>query len=68
MRGRKLKIQVFLSWMASDPQRRANYTAAKRRLTTKEQKMYQDKGIIPKDTDSAKLPKRDSVDTEILED
>ena len=48
MRGRQLKIQVFLSWMASDPQRRANYTAAKRRLTTKEQKMYQQKGIIPK--------------------
>jgi len=55
MRGRKLKIQVFLSWMASDPQRRANYTAAKRRLTTKEQRMYQDKGIIPKDTDTENL-------------
>ena len=52
MRGRQLKIQAFLSWMASDPQRRANYTAAKRRLTTKEQKMYQQKGIIPKDTDT----------------
>ena len=48
MRGRQLKIQVFLSWMTSNPQRRANYTASKRRLTTKEQKMYQQKGIIPK--------------------
>ena len=55
MRGRQLKMQVFLSWMASDPQRRANYTAAKRRLTTKEQRMYQDKGIIPKDTDTENL-------------
>ena len=55
MRGRKLKIQVFLSWMASDEQRRANYTAAKRRLTNKEQKMYQEKGIIPKDTDTENL-------------
>ena len=55
MRGRKLKMQVFLSWMTSDPQRRANYTAAKRRLTTKEQRMYQDKGIIPKDTDTENL-------------
>ena len=55
MRGRQLKMQVFLSWMTSDPQRRANYTAAKRRLTTKEQRMYQDKGIIPKDTDTENL-------------
>jgi hypothetical protein len=57
MRGRQLKMQVFMSYMVSEPQRRANYTAAKRRLTTKEQKMFQDKGIIPKGTD-----------TEILED
>lgn len=57
MRGRQLKMQVFLIWMVSEPQRRANYTTAKRKLTTKEQKMFQDKGIIPKDTD-----------TEILED
>tara|TARA_R110000744_G_scaffold145665_1_gene258334 strand:+ start:356 stop:484 length:129 start_codon:yes stop_codon:yes gene_type:complete len=35
--------------MASDPQRRANYTTAKRRLTNKEQRMYQEKGIIPKE-------------------
>ena len=48
MRGRQLKMQVFMSYMVSEPQRRANYTAAKRRLTTKEQKMYQQKGIIPK--------------------
>ena len=49
MRGRQLKMQVFLSWMASDPQRRANYTAAKRSLTNKEQRTYQQKGIIPKE-------------------
>jgi GrpB-like predicted nucleotidyltransferase (UPF0157 family) len=49
MRGRQLKMQGFLSWMAGCPQRRANYTAAKRRLTTKEQRMYQEKGIIPKE-------------------
>jgi 16S rRNA G966 N2-methylase RsmD len=49
MRGRRLKMQVFLSWMVSSPQRRANYTAAKRRLTNKEQRMYQQKGIIPKE-------------------
>jgi len=49
MRGRQLKMQVFLSWMVSSPQRRANYTAAKRRLTTKEQRIYQEKGIMPKE-------------------
>ena len=48
MRGRQLKIQVYLSWLVNNPQRRANYTVARRKLTTKEQKMYQQKGIIPK--------------------
>ena len=48
MRGRKLKIQTFLSWLVNNPQRRANYTAARRKLTNKEMKMYQQKGIIPK--------------------
>jgi hypothetical protein len=55
MRGRQLKMQVFMSYMVSEPQRRANYTAAKRRLTTKEQRMYQQKGIILKDTHTENL-------------
>jgi|TARA_R110001606_G_C15156284_1_gene626432 hypothetical protein len=49
MRGRQLKIQVYLSWLVNDPQRRADYTAARRKLTNKEQKMYQQKGVIPKE-------------------
>jgi GrpB-like predicted nucleotidyltransferase (UPF0157 family) len=52
MRGRKLKIQTFLSWLVNNPQRRANYTAARRKLTNKEMKMYQQKGIIPKETEN----------------
>ena len=55
MRGRQLKVQTFLSWLVNDPQRRADYTAAKRRLTKKEQKLYHQKGIVPKDTDAELL-------------
>jgi GrpB-like predicted nucleotidyltransferase (UPF0157 family) len=55
MRGRQLKIQTFLSWLLNEPQRRADYTAAKRKLTNKEKRLYQQKGIIPKDTDEELL-------------
>ena len=55
MRGRQLKVQTFLSWLLNEPQRRADYTAAKRKLTNKEKRLYQQKGIIPKDTDEELL-------------
>jgi GrpB-like predicted nucleotidyltransferase (UPF0157 family) len=55
MRGRQLKIKTFLSWLVNDPQRRADYTAARRKLTNKEKRLYQQKGIIPKDTDEELL-------------
>ena len=55
MRGRQLKVETFLSWLLNEPQRRADYTAAKRKLTNKEKRLYQQKGIIPKDTDEELL-------------
>jgi len=55
MRSRQLKVQTFLTWLVDDPQRRADYTAARRKLTKKEQKLYHQKGIIPKDTDEELL-------------
>jgi len=55
MRSRQLKVKTFLTWLVDDPQRRADYTAARRKLTKKEQKLYHQKGIIPKDTDEELL-------------
>ena len=55
MRSRQLKVQTFLSWLVNDPQRRADYTVARRKLTKKEQKLYYQKGIVPKDTDAELL-------------
>ena len=55
MRSRQLKVQTFLSWLLNEPQRRADYTAAKRKLTKKEQSLYYAKGIIPKDSDAELL-------------
>jgi GrpB-like predicted nucleotidyltransferase (UPF0157 family) len=52
VRSRQLKVKTFLTWLVDDPQRRADYTAAKRKLTNKEQRLYHQKGIIPKDTDA----------------
>tara|TARA_R110000851_G_scaffold80391_1_gene176904 strand:- start:67 stop:219 length:153 start_codon:yes stop_codon:yes gene_type:complete len=48
-------MQVFLTWLVDAPQRRADYTAAKRKLTKKEQSLYYAKGIIPKDSDAELL-------------
>ena len=55
MRSRQLKVETFLSWLLNEPQRRADYTAAKRKLTNKEKKLFHQKGIIPKDTDEELL-------------
>jgi len=55
MRSRQLKVQTFLTWLVDDPQRRADYTAARRKLTNKEKRLYHQKGIIPKDTDEELL-------------
>jgi GrpB-like predicted nucleotidyltransferase (UPF0157 family) len=55
MRSRQIKVQTFLSWLLNEPQRRADYTAAKRKLTNKEKRLYHQKGIIPKDSDAELL-------------
>ena len=55
MRSRQLKVQTFLSWLLNEPQRRADYTASRRKLTKKEQRLYYAKGIIPKDSDAELL-------------
>ena len=53
--GRQLKMQTFMSWMVSNDQRRANYTASKRKFTNKERRQLDQKGITPKDTDKELL-------------
>jgi hypothetical protein len=55
MRSRQLKVKTFLTWLVDDPKRRADYTAARRKLTKKEEKLFHQKGIIPKDTDEELL-------------